>query len=138
MNKMINKNTNNPLSERLNKLIEVKSITKSDMAKICGVTPQSVNGWYIRGSIGKESAIKLADHLNVSVAWILGEGDASIDDLDLPKPELSEKEKLLLKLFNELPESESNELLKTLTEKKYYYDKLLKELLQKKNINKSL
>ncbi|HGJ5882419.1 helix-turn-helix domain-containing protein [Arsenophonus nasoniae] len=135
---MINKNTNNPLSERLNKLIEVKSITKSDMAKICGVTPQSVNGWYIRGSIGKESAIKLADHLNVSVAWILGEGDASIDDLDLPKPELSEKEKLLLKLFNELPESESNELLKTLTEKKYYYDKLLKELLQKKNINKSL
>ncbi len=138
MNKMINKNTNNPLSERLNKLIEVKSITKSDMAKICGVTPQSVNGWYIRGSIGKESAIKLADHLNVSVAWLLGEGDASIDDLDLPKPELSEKEKLLLKLFNELPESESNELLKTLTEKKYYYDKLLKELLQKKNINKSL
>ncbi|MDR5611277.1 MULTISPECIES: helix-turn-helix domain-containing protein [unclassified Arsenophonus] len=135
---MINKNTNNPLSERLNKLIEVKSITKSDMAKICGVTPQSVNGWYIRGSIGKESAIKLADHLNVSVAWLLGEGDASIDDLDLPKPELSEKEKLLLKLFNELPESESNELLKTLTEKKYYYDKLLKELLQKKNINKSL
>ncbi len=135
---MINKNTNNPLSERLNKLIEVKSITKSYMAKICGVTPQSVNGWYIRGSIGKESAIKLADHLNVSVAWILGEGDASIDDLDLPKPELSEKEKLLLKLFNELPESESNELLKTLTEKKYYYDKLLKELLQKKNINKPL
>ncbi|HGJ5880868.1 MAG TPA: helix-turn-helix domain-containing protein [Arsenophonus nasoniae] len=135
---MINKKTNNPLSERLNKLIELKSITKSDMAKICGVTPQSVNGWYIRGSIGKESAIKLADYLNVSVAWLLGEGDASVDDLDLPKPELSEKEKLLLKLFNELPESESNELLKTLTEKKYYYDKLLTELLQKKNINKSL
>lgn len=138
MNKMINKKTNNPLSERLNKLIELKSITKSDMAKICGVTPQSVNGWYIRGSIGKESAIKLADYLNVSVAWILGEGDDSVDDLDLPKPELSEKEKLLLRLFNELPESESNELLKTLTEKKYYYDKLLTELLQKKNINKSL
>ncbi|MFS1584125.1 MAG: transcriptional regulator [Candidatus Arsenophonus phytopathogenicus] len=135
---MINKKTNNPLSERLNKLIELKSITKSDIAKICGVTPQSVNGWYIRGSIGKESAIKLADNLSVSVAWILGEGDASADDLDLPKPELSEKEKLLLKLFNELPESESNELLKTLTDKKYYYDELLTELLQKKNIKKSL
>lgn len=122
----------NPLAERLDKLIELKSISKSDMAKICEVTPQSVNGWYTRGSIGKESAIKLAEHLDVSVAWILGEGDASIDSIELPKPELTERERILLQLFNELPDSEADKLLQTLEEKKRHYDRLLEELLVKK------
>ncbi|MEQ1967232.1 helix-turn-helix domain-containing protein [Xenorhabdus nematophila] len=130
---------NNPLSVRLDQLMETRGISKSDMAKICNVTPQSVNGWYVRGSIGKKSAMKLSDSLGVSVAWILGESDedASINDAILPRPELTNREKILLELFNELPDSEADLLLKNLEEKKRHYDKLLEELLHKRKQKKA-
>jgi DNA-binding transcriptional regulator YiaG len=42
---------------RLNEIIEQKGISKADMARICGVSSQSVNNWFVRGTIGKSSAI---------------------------------------------------------------------------------
>ncbi|WP_099133203.1 helix-turn-helix domain-containing protein [Xenorhabdus ehlersii] len=129
----------NPLSVRLDQLIKTRGISKSDMAKICGVTPQSVNGWYTRGSIGKESAMKLADSLGVSVAWLLGESDenVNINDAILPRPELTNRERILLELFNELPDEEADLLLKNLEEKKRHYDGLLEELLHKRRQKKA-
>nr|WP_275358643.1 helix-turn-helix domain-containing protein [Xenorhabdus bovienii] len=137
--KKIERTTDNPLSVRLNQLMETRGISKSDMARICGVTPQSVNGWYARGSIGKESAMKLSDALSVSIAWILGESDenASINDAILPRPELTNREKILLELFNELPNSEADDLIKNLEEKKRHYDNLLEELLHKRQNKKA-
>lgn len=119
--------------DRLEQLMQHKGISKADMARAVHVSPQAVNSWFRRGDIGKNSAIKLADYFNVSVAWLLGEGDASLDDKSPPRPELSEREKILLQLFNELPNDEADKLLKTLNEKKQYYDQLLDELIEKKS-----
>ncbi|MCS5946282.1 helix-turn-helix domain-containing protein [Klebsiella variicola subsp. variicola] len=41
------------------------------MARIAGVTPQAVNGWFKKGVISKKSAIALAEAANVSVTWLL-------------------------------------------------------------------
>lgn len=65
--------TDHPQVRRLNEIIEQKGISKADMARICGVSSQSVNNWFVRGTIGKSSAIKLADALGVSLAWLLGQ-----------------------------------------------------------------
>lgn len=65
--------SDNPQVQRLNEIIEMKRISKADIARICGVSSQSVNNWFVRGAIGKSSAIKLADALGVSLEWVLGQ-----------------------------------------------------------------
>ncbi|WP_338885358.1 helix-turn-helix domain-containing protein [Xenorhabdus sp. TH1] len=121
---------------RLNELMDQQGISKADMARIAGVSPQAVNNWFNRGDIGKRSAQKLAQHAGVSVDWILGDSDVDGPN-DTPERPLSPREKILLELFNELPDSEADQLLKTLEEKKRYYDTLLDELLHKRQNKKA-
>lgn len=96
---------NHPQVQRLNEILELKNLTKSDMARICGVSAQSVNNWFVRGTIGKNSAIKLADALGVSLEWILGQEVGEKDGL---KPD----EQRLLELYRQLPEEEQQNMLR--------------------------
>ncbi|CAM6883971.1 MULTISPECIES: helix-turn-helix domain-containing protein [Enterobacteriaceae] len=96
---------NHPQVQRLNEILELKNLTKSDMARICGVSAQSVNNWFVRGTIGKSSAIKLADALGVSLEWILGQEVGEKDGL---KPD----EQHLLELYRQLPEEEQQNMLR--------------------------
>ncbi|EAZ9864883.1 helix-turn-helix domain-containing protein, partial [Salmonella enterica subsp. enterica serovar Typhimurium] len=79
-----------------------KKLTKSDMARICGVSAQSVNNWFVRGTIGKSSAIKLADALGVSLEWVLGQ---EVDEKDGLKAD----ERRLLELYRQLPDDEEKQ-----------------------------
>ena len=94
--------TDNPQVRRLNEIIEKKRISKADIARICGVSTQSVNNWFVRGAIGKSSAIKLADALGVSLEWVLGQ------DVDA-KDGLRHDERRLLELYNQLPNEEEQQ-----------------------------
>ncbi len=96
---------NHPQVQRLNEILELKNLTKSDMARICGVSAQSVNNWFVRGTIGKSSAIKLADALGVSLEWLLGQDVGEKDGL---KPD----EQRLLELYRQLPEEEQENMLR--------------------------
>jgi len=96
---------NHPQVQRLNEILELKNLTKSDMARICGVSAQSVNNWFVRGTIGKSSAIKLADALGVSLEWILGQEVGEKDGL---KPD----EQRLLEFYRQLPEEEQQNMLR--------------------------
>lgn len=98
--------TDHPQVRRLNELMELKGITKADLARVAGVSPQSVNNWFARGTLGKNSALKIAEAFGVSVAWVLGE------DVDESNG-LREKERRLLTLFNQLPESEQDRMIDT-------------------------
>ena len=94
--------SDNPQVHRLNEIIEMKRISKADIARICGVSSQSVNNWFVRGAIGKSSAIKLADALGVSLEWVLGQ---DVDANDGLRPD----EKRLLELYNQLPNEEEQQ-----------------------------
>lgn len=94
--------SDNPQVQRLNEIIEMKRISKADIARICGVSSQSVNNWFVRGAIGKSSAIKLADALGVSLEWVLGQ---DVDANDGLRPD----EKRLLELYNQLPNEEEQQ-----------------------------
>ena len=94
--------TNHPQVLRLNEILELKQLTKSDMARICGVSAQSVNNWFVRGTIGKSSAIKLADALGVSLEWVLGQ---EVDEKDGLKAD----ERRLLELYRQLPDDEEKQ-----------------------------
>ena len=100
---MTEKKLLNPiLVERLTELTH-RGMTKSDMARIAGITPQSVNGWFKKGAMSKESA--LADAAGVSVPWLLGEDVSEKDGL---KPD----EQRLLELYRQLPEEEQQNMLR--------------------------
>ncbi|WP_255653810.1 helix-turn-helix domain-containing protein [Arsenophonus apicola] len=95
-------------------------MSKSDMARITGVSRASVNGWFKRGSISKEAALKLSSATGVSLAWILGEDASNL-------VELSQDEMKLLDLFRELPNAEKLNMLSAfemrLKELKEYYNR---------------
>lgn len=94
--------TNHPQVQRLEEILELKKLTKSDMARICGVSAQSVNNWFVRGTIGKSSAIKLAEALGVSLEWVLGQ---EVDEKD----GLKSDERRLLELYRQLPDDEEKQ-----------------------------
>lgn len=66
------------------------------------MSAQSVNNWFVRGAIGKSSAIKLADALGVSLEWVLGQDVNAKDGL-------RHDERRLLELYNQLPNEEEQQ-----------------------------
>ncbi|HCB0667875.1 TPA: helix-turn-helix domain-containing protein [Klebsiella variicola subsp. variicola] len=92
------------LVERLTEITD-RGVTKADMARIAGVTPQAVNGWFKKGVISKKSALAIADAVGISVAWLLGEDVGEKDGL---KPD----EQRLLELYRQLPEEEQRNILR--------------------------
>jgi transcriptional regulator with XRE-family HTH domain len=110
------------VGQRLNDVIHSKRITKSDLARIAGVSRQSVNGWFNRGSISKEAAAKISAAVGVSLAWILGEeAEESVA--------LSADEKKLVELYRQFPSAEQENMVAAfemrLSELKNFYDKYI-------------
>ncbi|GFM42777.1 transcriptional regulator [Klebsiella pneumoniae subsp. pneumoniae] len=105
-------------------------MTKSDMARVAGVTPQSVNGWFKKGVISKKSALSIADAVGVSVPWLLGEDVGEKDGL---KPD----EQRLLELYRQLPEDEQENMLRIfsirLKELDALYEKYMKGRIRSQN-----
>lgn len=95
---------NKALIARLNE-VYARGITKADMARIAGVSPQAVNSWFKKGVISKKSALAIADAVGVSVAWLLGE---DVGEKDGMKPD----EQRLLELYRQLPEEEQQNILR--------------------------
>ncbi|WP_213993829.1 helix-turn-helix domain-containing protein [Sodalis sp. dw_96] len=99
-----NHQTDHPQIKRLSELMELKGISKAEMARIAGVSPQSVNNWFSRGTVGKSSVLKLSDALGVSVGWLLGE---EVDEENGLKP----REHKMLELFRQLPDTEQDRMI---------------------------
>lgn len=59
------------LSDRLTKVLKTRKMSKSELARRVGVTPQAVNNWFSRGELGRESAQQIADVLKISIDWLL-------------------------------------------------------------------
>ena len=92
------------LVERLTEITD-RGVTKADMARIAGVTPQAVNGWFKKVVISKKSALAIADAVGISVAWLLGEDVGEKDGL---KPD----EQRILELYRQLPEEEQQNMIR--------------------------
>lgn len=98
---------NTPTNGLISRLIELnaKGFSKTEMAKIAGVSKQAVSGWFKTGRISKESALALADAVGVSVPWLLGENVGEKDGL---KPD----EQRLLELYRQLPIEEQQNMMR--------------------------
>lgn len=122
---------NNQLVARLEEITQ-RGISKADMARIAGVTPQAVNGWFKKGVISKKSALAIAEAANVSVTWLLGEKVSEDSGL---KP----NESKMLNLFRQLPEAEQERMIDTfalrLKEIDDYVEKYLRGRFKANDVN---
>lgn len=94
----------NGLISRLAELNK-KGFSKTEMARVAGVSKQAVSSWFKTGRISKSSALAIADAAGVSVPWLLGEDVGEKDGL---KPD----EQRLLELYRQLPEEEQENMLR--------------------------
>lgn len=94
---------------------------------------------------GKKGKKRIADDMvevielsfNLPRGWMNGVTVITNADEQSPLANLTPRQKILLELFEELPDSEADNLLKTLEEKKQYYDHLYRELDNKRKSNKA-
>ncbi|EBD0350212.1 helix-turn-helix domain-containing protein [Salmonella enterica] len=104
-NEVMSDNTlTNGLISRLAELNK-KGFSKTEMARIAGVSKQAVSSWFKTGRISKSSALAIADAAGVSVPWLLGEDVGEKDGL---KPD----EQRLLELYRQLPEEEQQNMMR--------------------------
>ncbi len=94
----------NGLISRLAELNK-KGFSKTEMARVAGVSKQAVSSWFKTGRISKSSALAIADAAGVSVPWLLGEDVGEKDGL---KPD----EQRLLELYRQLPEEEQQNMMR--------------------------
>lgn len=131
-----------------------QEIAKNRMAKLgvsqekaseyLGVTKGAFNHWLNGRREPSISQIGLIfDYLgikDVTLAadgeFFVGKSEASDHKVDY-QAALSPRKRILLELFDELPDSEADDLLRTLEEKKQMYDALYAELEQKKRKKKA-
>ncbi|CAQ85220.1 MULTISPECIES: helix-turn-helix domain-containing protein [Photorhabdus] len=133
--------TNESIGARIKRLRNQQKMSQAALAELCGWASQSRIGNYESGirNVSTDDAVILSKALGVSPAELMfGDAESSQEnETSETCQELSNREKILLELFNELPDSEADELLKTLEEKKRYYNQLLEELSQKKSKKKA-
>ncbi|EKK4208802.1 helix-turn-helix domain-containing protein [Salmonella enterica] len=107
---------------------------QAEIARRLGVTPKAVSKWFNGETIPRRNAMKeLASFIGTTTSYLLGDDDGGGGGELL---EITPRQRILLELFDELPNSEADELLKTLEEKKWMYRNLYKELDEKKKKRK--
>lgn len=117
-----------PINGLVDRLLELnaKGISKTEMAKIAGVSKQAVSGWFKTGRISKESALALADATGVSVPWLLGEDVGEKDGL---KPD----EQRLLELYRQLPDAhEQQNILRIMSLRLKELDELYEKYMSRR------
>ena len=65
--------------ERLEPLMAERKMSQKDLAAVAEVKPPSVSEWKTKGTLPRaDTAIKIAEHFNVSIKWlVLGIEDAA-------------------------------------------------------------
>lgn len=121
----IRKISESPLVRRLTELND-RGMSKSEMAKIAGVSRQAVNAWFVKGNISRNSAISIAEAAGVSLEWLYGE---EVDE----RQGLRQNEKELLDIFNQLPLNEQETMISAFKLRLKELDKFVEEYIKRRS-----
>lgn len=119
---------------RLQQVLHELGVNQSELARRLDVKPQSVQGW-LRGVTPRMDKLeKLAEISSHPVYWFFMEDKVA---KNIPstnsKPELSDNEAKVLELLDDLPDSETEQIIRDMEQKRDYYRRKVQELLDKRN-----
>ncbi|MFS1538915.1 MAG: helix-turn-helix domain-containing protein [Candidatus Phlomobacter fragariae] len=125
--------------KRLQQVLDELGWNQSELARRMGVKPQSVQGWLKNVIPRMDKLKKLSEVTRRPVDWffsdkLTNQENKSHETFSMKKNALTEKQKMILQLFESLPESDVDLILKELEMKKSFYEKKIAELLKQKRI----
>ncbi|RNE89854.1 hypothetical protein EBL84_09200 [Marichromatium sp. AB31] len=134
-------------NDRLRDALTAREKSPAELSRAVGVKPPTVHGWLHGGikNLKGENLVRVCSYLHIRQEWLLyGRGEMeeqprheqppatpANDPGDDPRlSELPAKYQAIIRLLEGFPQSEVDQLVHDLGEKKSYYDRLLKELLE--------
>lgn len=106
---------------------------QAEIARRMKLTPKAVSKWFNGETIPRREKLReLATLIGTTPTYLLGEDTEESGQVRFYQ-ELNPRQKIIIDLLDELPDSETDELLKTLEEKKQKYNAIYEELARKKN-----
>ncbi len=109
-------------------------ISQATLSKQLGVSNAAISQWE-RGETEPrgQNLITLCNILGCSPEYLLqGKNSDALISVEALSSTLTNREKIFLQLFRELPDIEADELLKNLEDKKRYFDAVMTDLLKKR------
>ncbi|HGJ5854910.1 MAG TPA: helix-turn-helix domain-containing protein [Arsenophonus nasoniae] len=120
-------------------------LTQDKAAELLGFSTQATVSHYLTGklALGVEAVLRFASLLKVRPEEIRPDmadlfssirnlPASDMNDCYIEKNRLTKKQKLLIDLYNDLPESEAEKIINLMKSKKKYFEKIMKELTSKK------
>ena len=122
------------MGKRIERLLAKKNGgNQSELARFVGVTPQAVQQWISEETSPRGKNLeKAAEFLGVTPAELRFGDQANTEPAGQPANELTPRQQALLGLFEGLTDSQKDNLIRELQEKKQQNDEMLIELLKRK------
>ena len=123
--------------KRLQQVLQELNINQSELGRRLGVKPQSVQGW-LKGVMPRMDKLeKLAELSQHPVYWFFMEeetlGDKIVVSSNDSQPQLTEQQRKIISLLDELPQSDAEQIIRDMEQKRDFYKRKLEELLRQKN-----
>ncbi|HBC1013112.1 TPA: helix-turn-helix domain-containing protein [Escherichia coli] len=123
--------------KRLQQVLQELNINQSELGRRLGVKPQSVQGW-LKGVMPRMDKLeKLAELSQHPVHWFFMEEETLGDKMAVSnndnQPQLTEQQRKIISLLDELPQSDAEQIIRDMEQKRDFYKRKLEELLLQKN-----
>ncbi|HAH9936274.1 TPA: helix-turn-helix domain-containing protein [Escherichia coli] len=123
--------------KRLQQVLQELNINQSELGRRLGVKPQSVQGW-LKGVMPRMDKLeKLAELSQHPVHWFFMEEETLGDKMAVAsndnQPQLTEQQRKIISLLDELPQSDAEQIIRDMEQKRDFYKRKLEELLRQKN-----
>lgn len=123
--------------KRLQQVLQELNINQSELGRRLGVKPQSVQGW-LKGVMPRMDKLeKLAELSQHPVHWFFMEEETLGDKMAISsndnQPQLTEQQRKIISLLDELPQSDAEQIIRDMEQKRDFYKRKLEELLRQKN-----
>ncbi|EJB3793254.1 helix-turn-helix domain-containing protein, partial [Escherichia coli] len=120
--------------KRLQQVLQELNINQSELGRRLGVKPQSVQGW-LKGVMPRMDKLeKLAELSQHPVHWFFMEEETLGDKMAVSsndnQPQLTEQQRKIISLLDELPQSDAEQIIRDMEQKRDFYKRKLEELLR--------
>lgn len=117
---------------RITRLLHETNWSQAELARKLGVSQQTVQQWVSGKSTPKPGNLdKLTEVTGYPPYWFILPPDE--EGVDIPMKAMTSKQKKVLKLLDDLPESDTDQIIRDMEQRTDFYRRKVEELLREKH-----